>query len=126
MPSRVLVAKEMAEIFKVVSHPDRIRIIEELQSSEKGVNELAEGLDLPATRVSQHLSLMRAHRFVEERREGRQHFYHLTQPEMADWIVEGLDFVEGRMRGLTASDIKKARKLWTQNTSQSPTSVAGE
>jgi hypothetical protein len=56
---------------------------------------------------------MRAHRIVEERREGRHHFYHLTQPEMADWIIEGLAFVEGRMDGLSKSAITKARQLWS-------------
>ena len=30
MPQRQLVSKELAEIFKIVAHPDRIRIIEEL------------------------------------------------------------------------------------------------
>ena len=71
MPSRALVAKELASIFKVVAHSDRICIIEELGDGEKDVNTLAERLELPGTRVSQHLSLLRAHRIVEERREGR-------------------------------------------------------
>ncbi|MEM7504734.1 MAG: metalloregulator ArsR/SmtB family transcription factor [Pseudomonadota bacterium] len=113
MPSRQLVAKELAELFKVVSHPDRIRMIEELRSGEKDVNTLMETLELPGPRVSQHLSLLRAHRFVEERRDGRHHFYHLTQPEIAEWIIEGLSFIEGRMSGVSRSAIKSARELWS-------------
>ena len=65
MPQRQLVAKELAEIFKILAHPDRIRIIEELRIDEKDVNTLVETLELPGPRVSQHLSLMRAHRIVE-------------------------------------------------------------
>ncbi|MFT6116352.1 MAG: hypothetical protein ACJARY_001957, partial [Candidatus Azotimanducaceae bacterium] len=34
MPDRQLVAKELADIFKIVAHPDRIRIIEELRTGE--------------------------------------------------------------------------------------------
>lgn len=113
MPSRVLVARELADLFKVFAHPDRVRIIEELHGGELGVNDLGEILDLPSTRVSQHLSLLRAHRFVDERRDGRRHFYHLTLPEMADWIVNGLNFLEGRMRGVSAADINEAKTLWT-------------
>jgi DNA-binding transcriptional ArsR family regulator len=113
MPQRQLVAKELAEIFKILAHPDRIRIIEELRVDEKDVNTLVETLDLPGPRVSQHLSLMRAHRIVEERRDGRHHFYHLTQPEIANWIIEGLNFVEGRMTGVSKSAIKSARQLWS-------------
>jgi len=113
MPGRNLVARELAEIFKIIAHPDRIRMIEELRTGEKDVNTLAETLDLPGARVSQHLSLMRAHRLVEERRDGRHHFYHLIQPEIAGWIVDGLDFVEGRLTGVPKSSISQARRLWT-------------
>ena len=121
MPSRQVVAKELAELFKICSHPDRIRVIEELRSGEKDVNTLMEALELPGPRVSQHLSLLRAHRFVEERRDGRHHFYHLTQPEMAEWIIEGLNFIEGRIASISASTIKSAKKLWSAPISKTAT-----
>lgn len=112
MPSRQVVARELADIFKLIAHPDRIRLIEELGRDEMDVNSLVETLDLPGPRVSQHLSLLKAHRVVEERRDGRRHIYHLTQPDIAEWIVAGLAFVEGRMN-LDASAIKSARRLWS-------------
>ena len=112
MPSRQIVAKELAEIFKIVAHPDRIRMIEEIRQGEKDVNTLVETLQLPGPRVSQHLSLLKAHRVVEERRDGRRHFYRLTQPEIAQWIIEGLAFIEGRM-SVSATAIQSARRLWT-------------
>ena len=115
MPERQLVAKELADIFKVVAHPDRIRIIEELRDEEKDVNTLVAALGLKGPRVSQHLGLLRAHRIVGERREGRHHIYSLIQPEIAGWIIEGLDFVEGRMTGLSRSAIDSARQLWSVN-----------
>ncbi|HOP18910.1 MAG TPA: metalloregulator ArsR/SmtB family transcription factor [Amphiplicatus sp.] len=115
MPDRRVVAKELAEIFKLVSHPDRIRLIEELADGECDVNTLHERLDLPATRVSQHLALLRAHRIVEERREGRHVFYHLTQPEIADWIVDGLDVLKKLLISdpKTGSAVETVRRLWT-------------
>ena len=113
MPSRVLVSRELGEVFKVLAHPDRIRLIEELRGGEKDVNTLAASLDLPGPRVSQHLGLLRLHRIVAERREGRHHFYHLVHPEFAAWIVEGLEFIEGRMTGIGESEINSARKLWS-------------
>ena len=114
MPSRQMAARELADIFKVLAHPDRIRVIEELGRGEKDVNTLVELLELPGPRVSQHLSMMRAHRIVEERRDGRHHYYHLTQPEIATWIVEGLAFVEGRLGGVNKFAIESARKLWSR------------
>jgi DNA-binding transcriptional ArsR family regulator len=115
MPNRAVAAKELANIFKVLSHQDRIRIVEELRDGEKDVNTLCQLFELSPSRVSQHLSLMRAHRLIEERREGRHVFYHLVQPDIAKWIVDGLVFLEDRLKteGISQSAIEKARELWT-------------
>ncbi len=115
MANRMLAAKELANIFKILSHQDRIHIIEELRDEEKDVNTLCTILDLPPARVSQHLGLMRAHRILEERREGRHVFYHLTQPDIAKWIVDGLVFLEARLKAedISQSDIEEAREQWT-------------
>jgi len=115
MASRTIVAKELAELFKIISHPDRLRLLEELRSGGRDVNTLGESLNLPPARISQHLSLMRAHRLVDETREGRRHLYKLRQPEIADWIVEGLDFINQPMRGITKEDIRNARDLWSRS-----------
>ncbi len=112
MPSRVVVAKELAEIFKILAHPDRIRLIEEMKDGEKDVNTLAELLDLPGPRVSQHLALMRAHRIIEEERDGRHRRYHLVQPEIAQWIIDGMAFLENRSHVIPKSKINAARRLW--------------
>lgn len=113
MPSRIVVAKELAEIFKVVAHPDRIRLIEELSQGEIDVTGLAERLDISGPRVSQHLNQLRVHRIVRERREGRRHIYSLLQPEIAVWIVDALDFVEGRGTNITKSNINSVRRMWS-------------
>lgn len=112
MPSRIIVAKELAEMFKVVAHPDRIRIIEDLYSMERDVSTLAQRLELSSPRVSQHLHQLRLHRIVEERRDGRHHFYSLVVPEIATWIVQALAFVEGRAVPISKSKINSAKRLW--------------
>lgn len=122
MPSRQVVSRELSEIFKILAHPDRVRIIEELGAGERDVNSIVEQLDLPGPRVSQHLSLMRAHRIVEERRDGRHHFYRLLQPQIAQWIIEGLDFVEGRLGSIDRSAIEHARRLWSSQSAEPPIS----
>lgn len=118
MPDRKVAAAELADIFRITAHPDRIRIIEELRAEEKDVMTLVDNLQLPGPRVSQHLSLMKAHRIVEERRDGRHHYYRLSQPEIANWIIEGLAFVEGRLSGIKKSVISTARDLWSADTSK--------
>jgi len=117
MPSRIVVAKELSEIFKVISHPDRIRVVEELRTGERDVSSLSERLDLPGTRVSQHLGRLRAHRIVEERREGRHVFYHLLQPDLAEWITEALRFIEARLSDDSQNRklLSQARRLWSDS-----------
>lgn len=116
MTSRIVVAKELAELFKIISHPDRLRLIEEMRTGERDVNTLACALDLPQARVSQHIALLRAHRLLDENRDGRRHLYSLKQPKIAHWILDGLDFIKEPMRNVTAADMKEARNHWSQNT----------
>lgn len=113
MPSRLAVAKELAEIFKLLAHPDRIRLVEELRNEEHDVTGLAQMLNLPQTRISQHLSMLRAYRLVDERREGRRHFYTLAYPELASWVTSGIDILEAKPNSLNAKEIHEARELWS-------------
>ena len=114
MPHRSLVAKELSEFLGVMSHPHRIRIIEELRDGEHDVNSLQGSLGISHSGVSQHLMVLRANRLVSERREGRRVFYQLRQPELAAWLLEATQFL---VKGTTEADvlrkaIGKTRKEW--------------
>lgn len=115
LPSRIIVSRELAELLKLLAHPDRLRLIEELRLGEQDVGGIAAALDLPATRISQHLAQLRSARIVEDRREGRNHFYRLTHPGIAAWIVEALEFVEVRHRLGESLQINEVRELWTSD-----------
>lgn len=87
-------AGDLSDVVKVIAHPDRIRLIAALRRDEVDVQSLADALDLPATRVSQHLSVLRAHRIVDRRSDGRHRHYRLAEPAIAQWILDGLRFVQ--------------------------------
>lgn len=114
MPHRALVTKELAEFLGTLSHPRRIRIIEELRNGEHDVNGLQEALGISHSGVSQHLMVMRASRLVSERREGRHVFYQLRQPEIAAWLLDATRFLEKET--VEANELRKAigktRKDW--------------
>lgn len=114
MPARLLVAKEISKIFSVLSHPHRILIIEELKNGELDVNHLKEILGISQSRVSQHLSLLHSNRLVAKRREGHHVYYHLSKPEMAEWILQGLEFVKADIKDRKdlLSAFEKAEDLW--------------
>ena len=107
-------SKELADFLGVLSHPHRIRIIEELRDGEHDVNSLQEALGISHSGVSQHLMLLRANRLVSERREGRRVFYQLRQPEIAGWLLEATRFLE--KGAVSAEELRKAinktRKEW--------------
>ena len=119
MPSRHLVAKELGQLFSVFSHPDRIRIVEELRDGERDVNALQAALDVTHSRTSQNLAVLRAHRIVDERREGRHVFYRLVTPEIAGWVLDGLRFIEAELAQVERrrSAIEEVRQLWAPDDS---------
>lgn len=112
--------KELAKLIGVLAHPERISIIEELRSGERDVNSLQKALGIAQARVSQNLGILRSHRIVTERREGRHVYYRLLQPAMAAWLVEGLNFLEGEaaVSDEIRSSLGVARITWTESIAQ--------
>lgn len=117
MPSRKIVANELANVLRQISHPDRIRLLLKLQVSNQTVNELAAALEIPATRVSQHLAVLRAIALVELESHGQNRVYRLSQPELAIWLIDGIDFIAHRLGRASAKDIEQAKELWQQEAS---------
>jgi DNA-binding transcriptional ArsR family regulator len=62
---------EIAELFKVLGDPTRLRIIEALDGTECCVQELEELLDMSQSAVSHQLHTLRLARLVRLRREGK-------------------------------------------------------
>ena len=44
MPSQAIVSRELADLLKLLAHPDRLRLIAELRSGEQDVTSLATAL----------------------------------------------------------------------------------
>jgi DNA-binding transcriptional ArsR family regulator len=113
MPNRRIVARELGSLLKVLSHPDRILIIQLLATrGEHSVGSIAGQLNLPPTRISQHLSVLRSNRLVDEKRAGRERIYSLASDRLARWLVDGVDFVAGNVGNVTEEQVEDARNLW--------------
>ena len=113
MPTRKVVAKELGALLKVLSHPDRILIVHALATAgESSVNHLAERLQLPASRVSQHLSLLRAFRLVAESSRGQRRIYSLAVETLPDWLLDGVDFVADRVGEVSREQADDAKRRW--------------
>jgi DNA-binding transcriptional ArsR family regulator len=115
MPYRAMVSTELAKLFGVLSHRMRIRIIEELRHEDLAVNSLKEILGSTHAAVSQQLAVLRNSRLVVERREGRNVFYHLRNPELAAWLMDGVKFISPDPDEVKSmmSAIQKTKTAWS-------------
>lgn len=77
-----------AGLFKGLSHPFRVRVLEVLSDGEEHtVAELLEDTGLEASHLSQHLAVLRRHRLVVSERRGSHVHYRLAWPEVTDFLV---------------------------------------
>jgi DNA-binding transcriptional ArsR family regulator len=69
-----------ADLFKVLSNPVRIQILDTLRVGEQSVGYIAEWLELEASAVSQQLSVLRSRNLVVSRKQGNFVFYSVRDP----------------------------------------------
>jgi DNA-binding transcriptional ArsR family regulator len=77
MPAQHDVA-ELADVFGMLSDPGRLRVLVALLEGEMCVCDLAASAGQSESAVSHALRLLRAHRVVEARRDGRRAYYRLA------------------------------------------------
>jgi DNA-binding transcriptional ArsR family regulator len=70
----------IAKRFRMLGEPFRIRILQQLQTGEKTVNELVANLDGNQPNVSKHLALLHDSGLVGRRREGTSVVYAISDP----------------------------------------------
>ena len=87
-------AARLAETFKALSDPTRLRMVSLLAGGELCVYDLAAVLGMGQSAVSHQLRTLRDLRLVRRRRAGRQIFYTLDDDHVADLFRRGLEHVE--------------------------------
>ena len=75
------------ELLKVIAHPVRIKILEELAKGVKCVSDLTEFLEISQPNISQHLTLLRNYRVIDYYIDGRLKCYFLVDPIIPDLLV---------------------------------------
>ena len=79
----------LADIFRALGDPTRVRILDALSHGELCVCDLAAVLALSQSAVSHQLRLLRSLRLVRARREGRMVFYGLDDRHIVDLLQQG-------------------------------------
>jgi ArsR family transcriptional regulator len=69
-----------AQLMKAVANEARLKIVHRLAEGECSVGQLTGVIGLDQSTVSKHLSLLRAHGIVRDRRDGNIVYYELLTP----------------------------------------------
>jgi ArsR family transcriptional regulator len=85
--------ERVAQLFRTLGDPSRIKILTLLLETDKNVSSLAELIGISEPAVSHHLRGLRQMRIVRGRRQGREVYYSLDDEHVADLLRQGLDHV---------------------------------
>jgi ArsR family transcriptional regulator len=88
-----LTATRVAQLYKALSDPSRVRIISALSHTELCVHDLAAALGMSQSAVSHQLRSLREMHLVRFRKEGRHVYYQLDDEHIAELFKGGLDHV---------------------------------
>jgi len=78
--------EEAAKFFKLLSHPARLKILNEINREEACVCHLEAVLGLRQAYISQQLMVLREAGLIRDRRDGWNVFYEVADPKVAEII----------------------------------------
>ena len=89
-----------ANLFKGLSHPYRIRVLEILAAADEvAVAELLARTGLEASHLSQHLSVLRRYDLVVSERRGSVVYYRLAHPQVTGLLAVARELLTEIVRG---------------------------
>jgi DNA-binding transcriptional ArsR family regulator len=83
----------MAESFKALADPTRLRLLALLFIDERSVSDLAENLDVSQSAVSHQLRILRSLNIVRFRKDGREVYYTLADEHVRDIFSRTLEHI---------------------------------
>jgi len=92
MPSEAAI-QAMAESFKALADPTRLKILALLFSGERGVGDIADHLAVSQSAVSHQLRLLRSLDIVRYRKEGREVYYDLADDHVRDILMRTFEHI---------------------------------
>lgn len=83
----------LADVFKVLGNPTRLRILRVLMNQEVCVRDIADELGMGQSAVSHQLRILRDARLVQFRRDGKTVYYSLADAHVFTLLDVGLEHV---------------------------------
>jgi ArsR family transcriptional regulator, lead/cadmium/zinc/bismuth-responsive transcriptional repressor len=92
--------KSLSGRFRLLGHPERLRILDVLRRGPECVCHLEALLDKPQPYISQQLRMLRKANLIQDEREGLNVFYRLADAEIGVWLDLALGPVQGEHAAL--------------------------
>src|SRR3954465_3089387 len=86
-----------ANLFRVLGHPARVRILELLRDGERSVGALQTELALDSGGTAQHLAALRRIGGVASRRDGNSVYYRVDDDAVFDLLAAGRAIISRRL-----------------------------
>lgn len=86
--------QSLADTFRILGDPTRVRILDALRAGELCVNDLASRIGLSESAVSHQLRLLRTMRLVRVRRDGRLAFYAVDDHHILELLAQASTHVQ--------------------------------
>lgn len=98
MPDRA-VLDEVANFFKILGVPTRMKILFALDSNEMCVCDIANVLNMTKSSISHQLAILRNAGIVNFRREGKEVYYRLDDFHITKLYEIGIEHIEHKLKG---------------------------
>lgn len=85
--------QNLADMFKILGDPTRIRILHILSRGEMCVCDIAESLGMNQSAVSHQLRTLRSARLVKFRKAGKEALYSLDDDHVISLMCQGLEHI---------------------------------
>ncbi|MEJ7837735.1 MAG: metalloregulator ArsR/SmtB family transcription factor [Thermomicrobiales bacterium] len=89
-------ADDMAVLFSILGDPSRMRVLVALATGEMCVNDLALATRMNRTTMSHQLRVLRSHRLVKRRRDGKAAYYQLDDDHVSTLLQLAIDHASER------------------------------
>ncbi|WP_327582885.1 metalloregulator ArsR/SmtB family transcription factor [Nonomuraea sp. NBC_00507] len=101
-----------AELFRLLGHPVRIRVLELLQDGPRPVRDLLAAIDVEPTGLSQHLAVLRRSGMVTAQRDGSTVVYALAGGDVAELLRAARQLLTQMLAGQSEllSELRKAQE----------------
>ena len=84
---------KLAELFKILGDPTRLKIVELLLENEMCVNHIAVTMGMGQSAISHQLRVLRQARLVTYRKEGKTAYYSLNDDHVEGLVRMGMEHV---------------------------------